>query len=174
MSHFDPILAELEQEAATTRRILERVPSDQLQWRPHEKSMSLGQLALHIAGIPGNISAMLSNDSYQINPAAFANPAVPESKPEIMATLEKGLDQARNFLAALTPESAGATFRLMAGPIEVLAIPRAAGIRTIMLNHWYHHRGQLSVYLRLLNVPVPIVYGVSADENPLRGMAIGG
>lgn len=174
MSQFDPILAELEQEAATTRRILERVPSDQLQWRPHEKSMSLGQLALHIAGIPGNISAMLSNDSYQINPTALANPAVPASKPEIMATLEKGLDQARNFLGSLTPESAGATFRLVAGPIEVLATPRAAAIRAIMLNHWYHHRGQLSVYLRLLNVPVPIVYGVSADENPLRGMATGG
>jgi uncharacterized damage-inducible protein DinB len=171
MSLFDPILAELELEAATTRRILERVPSDQLEWRPHEKSMSLGQLALHIAGIPGSISGMLSKDSLQVDPAALGKPRVPGSKAEILATLETGLDQARNFLGSLTQESAEATFRLTAGPFELFAMPRIAAVRAIMLNHWYHHRGQLSVYLRLLNVPVPIIYGASADENPLAQAA---
>ncbi len=171
MSLFDPILAELEHEAATTQRILERVPSDQLDWRPHEKSMSLGQLALHIANIPGSISGMLSKDSLQIDPATIGKPRVPGSKAEILATLETGLDQARNFLGSLTPESAAETFRLTAGPLELFAMPRAAAIRTIMLNHWYHHRGQLSVYLRLLNVPVPVIYGASADENPLTAAA---
>jgi uncharacterized damage-inducible protein DinB len=171
MSHLEPILQELEQEASITRRVLERVPSDQLQWRPHDKSMSLGHLALHIANIPGGIATMLSNDSFQINPAAFDNPATPGGKPEILAALETGLDTARNFLGGLTEESANGTFRLMAGPAEIFAIPRTAAIRSIMLNHWYHHRGQLSVYLRLLNVPVPAIYGVSADENPLRGAA---
>jgi uncharacterized damage-inducible protein DinB len=166
MSHFEPILAELEQEAAITRRVLERIPSDQLQWRPHEKSMSLGQLSLHVANIPGGIAGMLANDSFQINPEVLASPRAPASKAEVLAALEQGLDQARNFLGGLTEQAAGATFRLMAGPTEILAIPRAAAIRAIMLNHWYHHRGQLSVYLRLLNVPVPAIYGVSADENP--------
>jgi uncharacterized damage-inducible protein DinB len=168
MSQFDPIIAELEQEAATTRRVLERIPSDRLEWRPHEKSMTLGQLAMHLANLPGGIAAMLTNDSFQIDPGAFANPKIPASKPEILAAFEQGLDQARNLIGGLTEQSAAATFRLSVGPVEILAIPRAAAIRALMLNHGYHHRGQLSVYLRLLNVPVPAIYGVSADENPFQ------
>jgi uncharacterized damage-inducible protein DinB len=171
MSQFDPILAELEQEAATTRRVLERVPSDQLQWRPHEKSMTLGQLAMHIANLPGGIAAMLANDSFQINPGNLANPPVPAPKPEILAAFEKGLDQARSLIGGLTEQSAAGTFRLFVGTVEILALPRVAAIRALMLNHSYHHRGQLSVYLRLLNVPVPAIYGVSADENPFQSAA---
>ncbi len=171
MAQFDALLAELEQEAVTTRRVLERVPSDRLTWRPHQKSMSLGQLAVHIANIPGNVAAMLSDDSFQINPGILDNRPQPASKPEILAALEQSLEQARDFLGALTAQSAATTFRMTAGPIELLAIPRIAAIRAIMLNHWYHHRGQMSVYLRLLNVPVPVIYGASADENPLRSVA---
>lgn len=116
-------LTELDQEAATTRRVLERVPDEKLGWKPHAKSMSLGQLALHVVAIPGFVATILSQDSYELP----------------------------NFVQ---PEAHSAT--------EL--------IPSILLNHWYHHRGQLSVYLRLLDIPVPSIYGPSADENPFAAV----
>lgn len=165
MSALDPILTEIDQEAATTLRVLERVPEEQLTWKPHEKSMSLGQLAMHIAMTPGMIAAMLAGDTFQMNPAAFENMPGAASRKEILDALANSVAQARQFVGALDAESASATWRLMAGTHQLMAAPRAAVIRSIMLNHWYHHRGQLTVYLRLLNVPVPVVYGRSADES---------
>lgn len=165
MSAFDPLVKELEQEAATTAKVLERIPEDHLSWKPHEKSMSLGQLAMHIATTPGGIATALRRDSFQIDPGAFDNLPGAASRQEILDALAKSVAQAKDYLRGLESDHAAATWRLMAGPKELMAAPRIGVIRTVMLNHWYHHRGQMTVYLRLLNVQLPPVYGRSADES---------
>jgi len=169
MSAIDSILMELEQEGATTARVLERVPEQHLAWKPHEKSMSLGQLALHIAGTPGFIADMAAVDAYQMSAAELGNPPQAGSSAEIMQAHAKSIAHAKEFLSGLSPDQLGGTCRLMMGPQQLMAMPRGVLIRAIMLNHWIHHRGQLSVYLRLLDVPVPSIYGPSADENPFAG-----
>ena len=160
----DPFVAELEQEAATTRRVLERVPADKLSWKPHEKSMSLGQLALHVATIPGWVGSVLQPDSWDAGQATGQKEA--ESVDELMPALEDGLSSARATLEWLDEEKAAGLWSITVNGEAILTMPRIAVVRTIMLNHWYHHRGQLSVYLRLLGVPVPSIYGPSADEGP--------
>jgi uncharacterized damage-inducible protein DinB len=157
------LIAELEQEAAATRRVLERVPADKLAWKPHAKSMTIGQLAQHVAGIPGNISKMAQADGFDVANAR-REPAQPENAEGLVAKLEESLAGARAFLSGLDEESASAPWRLSQGEREVFTVPRLGMVRTMLLNHWYHHRGQLTVYLRLLDVPVPAVYGRSADE----------
>ena len=163
MALIDGMLQELEQEAQTTRRVLERVPQAHLAWKPHEKSMSLGQLALHIATVPGNVAQMIAQPSMQR--PAFAQLAATQAS-ELLPALENSLKQARAALGAMDDAAITATWKLLDGDREIMAMPRVAALRAIMLNHWYHHRGQLSVYLRQLNVPVPSIYGPSADENP--------
>jgi uncharacterized damage-inducible protein DinB len=160
-----PMNGEIEQEAATTRRVLERVPTNKLTWKPHPRSMTLGQLAMHVATIPGGISKIAQVDDFEVNPANF-NPAVPESSEEILAALDASVRTAQEYLCGVTESSAMGTWRAKVNGKEVMALPRVAMLRSIMLNHWYHHRGQLSVYLRLLEIPVPTIYGPSADENP--------
>jgi len=163
---LSPMLHEFHRESATTRRVLDRVPADKLTWTPHPKSMTLGKLASHIATVPGGISRIAQNDVHEIDPAAFAAQQ-PKDKKEILDSFEASVKTAEQFIEGLTESTATATWRLTAkGGHEILAIPRVELIRNIMLNHWYHHRGQLSVYLRLLEVPVPSIYGPSADENP--------
>jgi len=161
----DSLLAELDQETATTRRVLERVPNDKLAWKPHAKSMSLGQLALHVATIPGAVAKRLSNESLDYGSVSFVQPAA-GSAAELLPALEESARAAKAFLRGLDDHRAMATWRLTREGKELFAAPRIAAVRSIMLNHWYHHRGQLSVYLRLLHVPVPSIYGPSADENP--------
>jgi len=158
-----PLIAELEQEARTTRRVLERVPGDQLSWRPHPKSMSLGQLALHVATIPSSIAQILTQDTFEAPQFAHAEAA---SVSELVPALEASVRAAHEFLAGLDEARATAVWKLVKGGHELMAAPRIGVVRMIMLNHWYHHRGQLSVYLRLLNVSLPSIYGPSADENP--------
>jgi uncharacterized damage-inducible protein DinB len=160
-----PLLREFREEAAITKRLLDRVPGDKLTWKPHAKSMSLGQLAGHIASIPGRISKLVQQESFDVLKGSFV-PAQPNSVGEILATLDQGVHEADQFLQGFDEESAAATFRLMKGDREIFTQPRAVTVRTIMLNHWYHHRGQLSVYLRLLDVPLPVIYGRSADTDP--------
>lgn len=159
----DALVAELTSEAATTRRVLERVPEDSLGWSPHRKSMSLGQLALHIAQLPGGLAELL-------DPPVSALPTVPlpeaTSRAEILSHLEESVAFATERLTAWGDEGLQAEWRMTRGEETVLALPRLAMVRTTMLNHWYHHRGQLLVYLRLLDVSVPPVYGPSADEDP--------
>lgn len=161
----DPLLAELEQESTATRRMLERVPADKLDWAPHSKSMTLGQLAGHVAGLSGGISDFLELDGLDAETVDFT-PAQPGSHAEIMQRFEEGQAHARERLQALTDERAGESWRLTKGEAEIFSIPKIALARTLMFNHLYHHRGQLSVYLRLLDVPVPATYGPSADERP--------
>lgn len=159
------LAAELEREAAATRRLMERVPADRLDWQPHPKAMSLGQLALHLATIPANICRMCSRDAFDAATANFA-PASPADAAALLPALDGSLAEARGFLAELGEDGAAAPWRLTMGEQEVMTLPKAEVVRTLLLNHWYHHRGQLSVYLRILDVPIPVIYGRSADENP--------
>jgi uncharacterized damage-inducible protein DinB len=162
MALIDGLLQELEQEAQTTKRVLERVPDAQLGWKPHPKSMTLGQLAMHIAIVPGGVAEAAAQPSMQR--PLFEHPA-PAGASELLPMLDDSIKRARNALQGLDDSALMATWRVLDGDREILAMPRIAFIRSIMLNHWYHHRGQLSVYLRQLNVPVPSIYGPSADEN---------
>jgi len=164
MRIIDALLAELEQEAVATARVLERVPQAHLSWRPHPKSMSLGQLALHVATIPGNVAHLAAMDTIPEPPQFIQAEAATTA--ELVPTLKASVAEARAVLGAFDDAAMGATWRLMAGGKELMAMPRAAVARIIMLNHWYHHRGQLLVYLRMHDVPLPSVYGPTADENP--------
>ena len=164
MALIEGMLQELELEAQTTRRVLERVPENQLEWRPHEKARTLGQLALHVAMVPGS-AAELAAGSTEVQVPNFTDPS-PKSAAELVSTLDESISKARNVLRKMDDGALQATWRLMRGDREVFAVPRVAFLRSIMLNHWYHHRGQLSVYLRELDVAIPSIYGPSADENP--------
>ena len=170
MTMVDTLLTELEQESVATRRVLERVPQAHLSWRPHPKSMSLGQLALHVATVPGNVAELVSMGTIP-EPPAFVQPEAATAA-ELGPALTASVAKARQHLAGLDDVAMGATWRMLSGGRELLAMPRAALARAIMLNHWYHHRGQLLVYLRMLDVPVPSVYGPSADENPFAEMLV--
>jgi uncharacterized damage-inducible protein DinB len=157
------LLQELEQEAQTTRRVLERVPDAHLDWRPHPKSYSLGQLALHIAQIPGAVATLAMQSP--ATPPQFVQERAARSA-DLLPALQASVDTAKSTLAGVSDAAMQETWRLVAGPHELMAMPRVAFLRAVMLNHWYHHRGQLVVYLRQLDVPIPSVYGPSADENP--------
>jgi len=164
MPLIDGLLQELEQEASTTRRVLERVPNAKLTWKPHPKARTLGELALHVAMVPGAVAEFVSQPS-PVQAPQFADPT-PKSASELVPTLDESIVKAKRLLGKMDDATILGTWRMMQGEKELLAIPRIAMLRSIMLNHWYHHRGQLSVYLRELDVPVPSIYGPSADENP--------
>ena len=164
MRIVDSILLELDQEAKTTRRVLERVPTDRLGWKPHPKSMTLGQLALHIAQVPGNIAGFVAGPVFEMPAELKQAPAA--STTEVLAALDQSLTKAKQVLDGFDDATMASMWSLKAGGKTVMSMPRMAVVRSIMLNHWYHHRGQLSVYLRELDVPVPSIYGPSADENP--------
>ena len=163
MTLTDSFILELTSEATTTRRVLERVPADKLSWRPHQKSMTLGQLALHIAALPGAIAELVTQLSVE--------PPVPPlreatSRDQLLSTLDESVEKATAKLSGWGDDGLKAVWKITRGSQTLLEMPRAAVIRSVMLNHWYHHRGQLSVYLRQVGVPVPSIYGPSADENP--------
>ena len=164
MTLIDGLLAELEQEAETTRRVLERVPQAHLSWKPHPKSMSLGQLALHVATVPGDVAELAAIDTIP-EPPAFVQPEAGTAS-ELVPSLTKSVAKAKQALGSFDDARMGAMWRLQSGGKDIMAMPRVAFVRAIMLNHWYHHRGQLLVYLRLLDQSVPSVYGPTADENP--------
>jgi len=159
------LAAEFREEAGTTRRVLERVPADKLGWRPHRKSLTLGQLALHIAAAPGRLVPLLQKTEHEINPSSlqFPEPATPA---EILAAFDQTVKDAGAYLDGLTDEQALAAFTLKANGKTIFTRPRQGVVRMIMFSHIFHHRGQLSVYLRQLDVPVPSIYGPSGDENP--------
>lgn len=163
MTLTERLIGELEQEAGATRRVLERVPEDKLSWKPHPKSMSLGQLALHVAMIPGRIADLVSEPESEI-----PNVPRPEAKAieELTSTLSSSVAHASEKLRGWGDEGLDVGLRLTRNGQTVLQMPRYNMIRAVMLNHWVHHRAQLTVYLRLLDVPVPAVYGASADEVP--------
>jgi uncharacterized damage-inducible protein DinB len=159
-------LSEFDREVATTRRVLERVPADKYSWKPHPKSMSLGELAMHVAQIPDEICSWAHTDVKEFG--GGGNQAVPTKPADLTDALDKSAKQMKDTLAKLGDEGLKSSWKAVAGGNTVFEMPKAALIRSIALNHWYHHRGQLSVYLRLLDVPVPSIYGPSADEAPSR------
>jgi len=165
MRHADSMLQELDQEARTTRRLLERVPNDRLGWKPHPKARTLGELALHVAVVPGLVAGFACEPSPAQIPTFAADPS-PASAAELLPALDQSIATAKARVGALSDADMAETWRLMRGDRELMALPRAAFLRTVMLNHWYHHRGQLSTYLRELDVPIPSIYGPSADESP--------
>jgi uncharacterized damage-inducible protein DinB len=164
MALIDGLMQELEQEAQTTRRVLERVPDNQLSWRPHEKARTLGQLALHVAMVPGGVVEFVASPS-PVQVPRFIDSS-PESASMLIPALDESIAKARRALVGMDDAAVLETWRLMQGDRELFAVPRISMLRSVMLNHWYHHRGQLTVYLRALGVPVPSIYGPSADENP--------
>jgi uncharacterized damage-inducible protein DinB len=168
MTIADTLLEELEREAKTTRRVLERVPGDQLGFKPHEKSWSLGHLALHVAGLPGAIADLSTRSPAQV--PQFKQESA-KSAAELIPTFEASLARARQLLGGASDDMLMSEWVLMNGDQEIMRLPRAALLRMLMLNHSYHHRGQLTVYLRELNVAVPSIYGPSADENPFANRA---
>jgi len=165
----DAFIDELTLEAATTKRVLERVPEARLGWQPHQKSMSLGQLALHVATLPGLVTQFLSGDALDFDAVPKAAPMI-ATHADLLAAFTASTEQARSYLADLSDERATSIWRLVAGERPLMAASRTAMLRSLLFNHWYHHRGQLLVYLRLLDVPVPSVYGPTADENPFAAV----
>ena len=163
MTLTERLIGELNQEAETARRALERVPADKLSWRPHPKSQSMGQLALHVAMIPGRIADLVSETEREI-----PNVPRPEAKSieELTSTLLSSVAHAAEMLRGWGDEGLDVGLRLTREGKTVLQMPRYNMVRAVMLNHWYHHRAQLGVYFRLLDVPVPSTYGGSADEVP--------
>jgi uncharacterized damage-inducible protein DinB len=165
MALIDGMLRELEDEAVTTRRVLERVPDDRLGWRPHPKARTLGELALHVAIVPGGVAQLVASPSPAQVPQGGQDPS-PTSSSELIPALDQSIATAKQVLGGMDDMALTATWRMANGERELFATTRAAMLRSIMLNHWYHHRGQLTVYLRELGVPVPSIYGPTADENP--------
>jgi len=164
MNMFESMLNEFNQERRLQRELWNRVPADKLAWKPHPKSMSLGQLALHIATVPGNLAFITRSDVFDASQNNFTPPC-PKDIEEISAALEQSVRNVEETLKEATEDTAQGHWHLMFGDKELMSTPRINVWRSIMLNHWYHHRGQLSVYLRLLDIPVPSIYGPSADEN---------
>jgi uncharacterized damage-inducible protein DinB len=156
------LVAEVRREAETTRRVLERVPEGKLSWAPHAKSMSLGTLALHVATVPGAIAGLVSDPTSEV--PTFVRPEA-TSRAQLLSALDTSIATATQKLASWEEAYLDAEWKMTQAGNTLLALPRIEMIRSVMLNHWYHHRGQLTVYLRLLEIPVPSVFGRSADDN---------
>jgi uncharacterized damage-inducible protein DinB len=160
-------LDELDQEAPVTRRTLERVPVAKLTWKPHERSQSLGQLGLHVATIPAMLSEVAMLPEFD---ASFVVPR-PEAKSvdELLAAHDASVARAREIIGGMNDAALATPWRMVLGTRELVSMPRGQFLRSILFNHWYHHRGQLTVYLRLVGALVPAIYGASADEIPFPG-----
>ncbi|HEX4496411.1 MAG TPA: DinB family protein [Thermoanaerobaculia bacterium] len=163
MSLSQSLLPEFDQEMASTRRLLERVPTDKFEWTPHDKSSPLGRLANHVANLPNMASFSLSTSELDI-----AGPRPPQPKAETTEELLENFDRAaagaRASIAAASDEDLFQKFSLRAGEKVIFSLPKIATLRAFFLSHVIHHRGQLTVYLRLNDIPVPGLYGPSADE----------
>ncbi len=152
MSIAQELLSEFEVQAKVTRTFLERLPDGQLTWKPHAKSMTAGQLAYHLALVPGNV--IRGAQQNRVPPPDFQFPQ-PESMKQVLETIDGSVATVREVMPSFDDAAMEETWRVVDGEKELLAIPRQTFLRDIMLNHWYQHRGQFSVYLRLLNIPVP-------------------
>ncbi len=161
MSIGSSMVPEFDQEMTTTRRLLERVPSDKAQWKPHEKSFALGHLAQLVAGMPGWITMTIAQPDLNLADGAGYS-FQPTS--ELLAQFDKNVGEARAALAASTDESFAQPWSLRSGERVLMTLPRSVVVRQ-HINHLVHHRGQLTVYLRLLDVPIPSIYGPTADEH---------
>ena len=169
MAMSQALLPELDHEMAGTRKTLERVPDDKLAWKPHPKSFSMGDLATHLAEAPGWASVTLEQDSFDMNPPGGQSYQRPKlgSRKEIVEMFDKNLAAARAALANATDEQLMKPWSLLDGGKVILTMPRIAVFRSFIMSHNIHHRAQLGVYLRMNDVPVPALYGPSADEQSM-------
>jgi len=158
------MLAEFETQAPITRRFLERLPEEKLTWKPHEKSLTAGQLAFHIATVPSGIVRFVGSNPAQA-PKSFNFPQ-PATLAEILKAFDENVATVRELLPKFDDAAMKETWHMVAGDKEIMTQPRGEFLRDVMLSHWYQHRGQFSVYLRILNVAVPASWGPSADEPP--------
>jgi len=167
MSIGQSMLGEFDSEMQNTRKALERVPEEKWNWKPHEKSGTLGWLAAHVGTVPEWITMTINTrelDYAPVNWPSYEPPKITNRK-ELLAAFDKGAAEARAALAGVSDKEIMLDWKLLAGGKEIFTMPRLACVRGMCLNHLYHHRGQLTVYLRLLGVPVPGLYGPSADES---------
>jgi uncharacterized damage-inducible protein DinB len=158
-----PFIAELKHEAASTKRMLERVPDDKFDWKPHEKSMSLGRLSSHVAELPGFMNSILTMDEFDFAKGHYKS-SITKTSQELMDTFQQKLDEVVETLQNTSDEKMQSNFTLRSGEHVFATVPRIVAIRSMAMNHIIHHRGQIAVYLRLLDIPVPGLYGPSADE----------
>ncbi|MBD0332907.1 MAG: hypothetical protein ICV66_09635 [Chitinophagaceae bacterium] len=157
------LIAEINHEASSTRKMLERVPQEKFDWKPHEKSMSLGRLATHVAELPNWMTRTLTTEEFDFSKHQY-KPNIAESQEHLLQIFDTNLQKALQILENTSDDSLRAPWTLRNGERVFFTLPRIATLRSMSLNHLIHHRGQLSVYLRLLNVPIPGMYGPSADE----------
>lgn len=162
MSVSKGLLGELDYEAISTRKILERIPSEKFDWKPHEKSITMGALAAHIADMFSWYSATLETD--ELDFAKGYEQPKPKTTEELVAVFDKNLAAAKESLQKAEPDVFAKNWTLRSGDHVIFTMPKTATLRTFVVNHIVHHRGQLSLYLRLNDIPVPSVYGPSADE----------
>jgi uncharacterized damage-inducible protein DinB len=163
MAIKEALLAELKHESSSTRRILERVPGDKFAWKPHEKSYTLGRLATHIAQIPGWIMRIINHEQFDFAVNQY-KPITAESNEQLMKIFEDTLAENIATLETASDDLLNNSWTFRRGEQIFFTLPRKVALRNMAFNHLVHHRGQLSVYLRLLNIPVPGMYGPSADE----------
>ena len=169
MSISEALLPEFDQEMANTRRTLERIPEDKFDWKPHEKSMPLGDLAVHLATMVGWTAETIKQDSLDIAPVggpAYEQPKA-SSRSEIVEMFDKGVAVARAAIEGASDEELVKPWTLLSGGKEILTMPKIGVIRGFVMSHSIHHRAQLGVYLRLNDIPVPAIYGPSADEGDM-------
>jgi len=159
------LLAEFDHEMKTSRTVIERVPETKFAWKPHEKSMSAGRLASHIAEMPAWATTSIAQDSLDLS--GDYKPYEAASREELLSLFDKNVADARAAIAGCNDETFMKSWALMRGGKTLMSMPKIAVVRSFVLNHVIHHRGQLSVYLRELNVPVPSIYGPSADEGSM-------
>ena len=159
------LLAEVDREAASTRRVLERIPDEHFGWKPHEKSMTLGRLATHVAELPLWINRILDTDDFDFGAQPY-QPVIADNREGLLSFFEDKLQAGRMALGLATDEQLAQTWVFRRGEYVIGKDVRYQMLRQWMLNHQVHHRGQLTVYLRLLDIPVPGLYGPSADERP--------
>jgi uncharacterized damage-inducible protein DinB len=165
MAFTDALLPEFDHEMGTTRKLLERLPEERLGWKPHDRSMTLGRLATHLAEIPQWGGRVLDHDDMNIT--GSYQPKQESSRDAILAIFDRSIVEARKTLAAKSDAELVAPWTLKHEGKALFTMPKVAVLRSMLLNHMVHHRGQLSVYLRLNNVPLPAMYGPSADEGAL-------
>lgn len=164
MRIVDPVLTEMVQEAEITKRLFNMIPEDKLGWRPHSKAMSLGQLAMDIETIPGSIAELGKDDIFEMT--EIPRPDEATSREQIEAAFAESLAHGKSIVNSTNDAEAMAEWKLTKDGSTLMAMPRIAFWRSILLNHNYHDRGQLSTYLRELDVKLPSIYGPSADTNP--------
>jgi uncharacterized damage-inducible protein DinB len=168
MGLSESLLPEFDNEMANTRKTLERVPYDKFDWKPHPKSTAMGGLATHLSNIPTWVGYTIDQDSLDLAPGGKPlPPADPiKSEAELLAAFDDNVVKARSAIAGVSDEELFKPWSLMSNGNTLLTMPKIAVLRGFVMNHLIHHRAQLGVYLRLNDIPVPSIYGPSADESP--------